>query len=119
MFISICLVLNKYERLYDVCGNMWKWYPYYFVFVKSLNNPTSLASGTYRVIRGDIWYFYVADFNKKKIIYRCRSVHGLRGGSTARNPVFYNFVESKCSSLEKLVVSSVGAAHFRNRIVEY
>jgi hypothetical protein len=67
-------------------------------------------------IRSGVPRFFVYDFNKKRIIYRCRCAHGLGGGSTARTPVFSNSVESKCSSLGKFVVSGVGSAHFRNSI---
>lgn len=58
--------------------------------------------------------FFVYDFNKKKIVYRCRCAHGLGGGSTARKPVFSNSNGSKCSSLGKFVISGVGSAHYKN-----
>jgi len=58
--------------------------------------------------------FFVYDFDKNKIVYRCRCAHGLGGGSTARIPVFSNSVGSKCSSLGKFVLTGTGSAHFKN-----
>lgn len=65
-------------------------------------------------IRSGAPRFFVYDFNKQRIIYRCRCAHGLGGGSTARKPVFSNSNGSKCSSLGKFVISGIGSAHFRN-----
>lgn len=65
-------------------------------------------------IRSGIPRFFVYDFNKRSIIYRCRCAHGLGGGSTARTPVFSNSNGSKCSSLGKFVISGVGSAHYKN-----
>lgn len=65
-------------------------------------------------IRSGIPRFFVYDFNKRTIIYRCRCAHGLGGGSTARTPVFSNSNGSKCSSLGKFVISGVGSAHYKN-----
>lgn len=58
--------------------------------------------------------FFVYDFNKRKIIYRCRCAHGLGGGSTAIKPVFSNSNGSRCSSLGKFVISGTGSAHYKN-----
>lgn len=60
--------------------------------------------------------FFVYDFNKQKIVYRCRCAHGLGGGSTARKAVFSNSYGSRCSSLGKFVVSGIGSAHYKNCI---
>ena len=60
--------------------------------------------------------FFVYDFNKQKIFYRCRCAHGLGGGSTARKAVFNNSYGSRCSSLGKFVISGVGSAHYKNCI---
>lgn len=65
-------------------------------------------------IRSGLPRFFVYDFNKRSIIYRCRCAHGLGGGSTARTPVFSNSNGSKCSSLGKFVISGVGSAHYKN-----
>lgn len=58
--------------------------------------------------------FFIYDFEKQEIIYKCRCAHGLGGGSTARKPVFSNSYGSLCSSLGKFVISGVGSANFRN-----
>lgn len=58
--------------------------------------------------------FFIYDFNKKRIVYRCRCAHGRGGGSTARKAVFSNSYNSKCSSLGKFVVTGIGSAHFKN-----
>lgn len=42
---------------------------------------------------------YVVDMHKHKIIYSCRTAHGLGRGSTAVTPEFSNEVGSCCSSL--------------------
>lgn len=58
--------------------------------------------------------FFVYDFNKRKIVYRCRCAHGLGGGSTAVKPVFSNSNGSRCSSLGKFVIVGTGSAHYKN-----
>lgn len=60
--------------------------------------------------------FFVYDFNKQKIVYRCHCAHGLGGGSTARKAVFSNSYGSRCSSLGKFVISGIGSAHYKNCI---
>lgn len=60
--------------------------------------------------------FFVYDFNKLKIVYRCRCAHGLGGGSTARKAVFSNSYGSRCSSLGKFVFSGIGSVHYKNCI---
>lgn len=67
-------------------------------------------------IRSGLPRFFIYDFNRNKITYRCRCAHGLGGGSTARTPVFSNSNGSKCSSLGKFVISGIGSAHYRNCI---
>ena len=66
----------------------------------------SIASGKPR--------FFIYDFDKQRIIYRCRCAHGLGGGSTARKAIFSNSIGSKCSSLGKFMLTGIGSAHFRN-----
>lgn len=65
-------------------------------------------------IRSGLPRFFIYDFNKQRIIYRCRCAHGLGGGSTARKAVFSNSYGSRCSSLGKFAISGVGSAHYRN-----
>lgn len=42
---------------------------------------------------------YVVDMQKRKIVYSCRSAHGMGRGSTPVTPEFSNEVGSLCSSL--------------------
>lgn len=67
-------------------------------------------------IRSGLPRFFVYDFNKRKIVYRCRCAHGLGGGSTAVKPVFSNSYGSRCSSLGKFVILGTGSAHYKNCI---
>lgn len=57
----------------------------------------SIPSGTPRL--------FVWDYEKNKVIARTYVMHGVGGGSTAKEPVFSNKVGSKCSSLGKFKVT--------------
>lgn len=57
--------------------------------------------------------FFIYDFTKKKVIYRCLCAHGLGGGSTAITPVFSNSEGSLCSSLGRFVTTGVGSKTYK------
>lgn len=58
--------------------------------------------------------FFIYDFSKKKIVYKCLCAHGLGGGSTAIRPVFSNSEGSLCSSLGRFVISGIGSSTYKN-----
>ena len=62
----------------------------------------SIPSGTPRL--------FVWDYERDKVVARTYVMHGVGGGSTAKEPVFSNKAGSKCSSLGKFkVLKSHGA----------
>lgn len=58
--------------------------------------------------------FFIYDFYKKKVVYKCLCAHGLGGESTAITPVFSNSEGSLCSSLGRFVISGIGSACYKN-----
>jgi len=57
----------------------------------------SIPSGTPRL--------FVWDYERNKVVARTYVMHGVGGGSTAKEPVFSNKAGSKCSSLGKFKVT--------------
>ena len=56
---------------------------------------------------------FVWDFERDKVVARTYVMHGVGGGSTAKEPVFSNKVGSKCSSLGKFKVLKAHGAKLR------
>lgn len=58
--------------------------------------------------------FFIYDFKRKKVVYKCLCAHGLGGGSTAVTPIFSNSEGSLCSSLGRFVITGIGSANYKN-----